>query len=195
MSGPVAARRWAHDVYPLTKPMEFITMAHSETLNDIYTDEMKDLWSANEQMAKAVKAMIGKAHDPKLKEALESSIQGIEKHANDLKSLIGDAGVEVQKEHCKGMEGLVKEANKHMGPDAPKSSDLLDVVIIAQYQRMSHYGLAGFGAAAAYAKALGLKEHHEKLSKIVNEIYAGDEYASKRAKKVEKLAAQAAKAA
>jgi ferritin-like metal-binding protein YciE len=175
--------------------MELTKMAHSETLNDVYTDEMKDLWSANDQMTKAVKALSAKAHDPKLKESLDASIQGIEQHANTLKSLIADAGVDVEKEHCKGMEGLVKEANKHIGPDAPKSSDLLDIVIIAQYQRMSHYGLAGFGAAAAYAKALGMKEHYEKLSKIVSEIYAGDEYASKRAKKVEKLVAQAAKAA
>ena len=54
---------------------------------------------------------------------------------------------------------------------------------------------AGFGAAATYAKALGMKDHYEKLSKIVSEIYAGDEYASKRSKKVEKLAAHAQKAA
>jgi ferritin-like metal-binding protein YciE len=170
-------------------------MAHSETLNDVYTAEMKDLWSANEQMAKAVKAMSAKAHDPKLKEALEDSIMGIEKHARTLTSLISESGAEIQKEHCKGMEGLVKEAAKHIGPDAPKSSDLLDIVIIAQYQRMSHYGLAGFGAARSYAKALGMDDHYEKLTKIVSEIYAGDDYASKRAKKVEKLAAQSAKAA
>jgi len=170
-------------------------MAHSETLNDVYTEEMKDLWSANDQMTKAVKAMSAKAHDPKLKEALAESVRGIEKHSTTLKSLIGDAGADVGKEYCKGMEGLVKEANKHLGSDAPKSSELLDIVIIAQYQRMSHYGLAGFGAAATYAKALGMKDHYEKLSKIVSEIYAGDEYASKLAKKVEKLAAQAQKAA
>jgi ferritin-like metal-binding protein YciE len=170
-------------------------MTHSETLNDVYIDEMKDLWSANDQMTRAVKAMSAKAHDPKLKEALEESIQGIEKHAKTLKSLISDAGAVVEKEHCKGMEGLAREATKHIGPDAPKSSDLLDIVIIAQYQRMSHYGLAGFGAAAAYAKALGMRDHHEKLSKIVSDIYARDEYNSKRAKKVEKLAAQSAEAA
>jgi ferritin-like metal-binding protein YciE len=175
--------------------MEFIHMAHSETLKDVYTDEMKDLWSANDQMTKAVKAMSAKAHDPKLKEALEDSVQDIEEHAKTLKSLISDAGAEAEKEHCKGMEGLAKEANKHVGSAAPKSSELLDIVIIAQYQRMSHYGLAGFGAAAAYAKALGLMDHYEKLSKIVGEIYAGDEYASKRAKKVERVAAQAQKAA
>ncbi len=170
-------------------------MAHSETLSDIYADEMKDLWSANDQMAKAVKVMSAKAHDPKLKEALDESLQDIEKHAKTLKSLIGAAGGEVEKEHCKGMEGLVKEATKHMGSDAPTAPELLDIVIISQYQRMSHYGLAGFGAAAAYAKALGMKDDYEKLSKIVSDIYAGDEYASKRAHKAEKIAAQAAKAA
>jgi ferritin-like metal-binding protein YciE len=170
-------------------------MAHSETLKDIYTDEMKDLWSANDQMTKAVKVMSDKAHDPSLKQALEASIQDIEKHAKTLKSLLSAAGGEVAKEHCKGMEGLVKEATKHIGPEAPKTPELLDIVIISQYQRMSHYGLAGFGAAAAYAKALGIKDDYEKLSKIVSDIYAGDEYASKRAQQVEKVAAQAAKAA
>jgi ferritin-like metal-binding protein YciE len=146
-------------------------------------------------MSKAVKLMSTKAHDPKLKEALEESIQDIEKHANTLKSLISAAGAEAEKEHCKGMEGLVKEATKHIGPESLKAPELLDIVIISQYQRMSHYGLAGFGAAAAYAKALGMKDDYEKLSKIVSDIYAGDEYASKRAHKAEKIAAQAAKAA
>jgi ferritin-like metal-binding protein YciE len=74
-------------------------MVHSETLNDVYTDEMKDLWSANDQMTKAVKAMSSKAHDPKLKEAVEESVLGIEKHAKTLKSLISGAGAEVEKEH------------------------------------------------------------------------------------------------
>ena len=170
-------------------------MAHSETLKDVYTDEMKDLWSANDQMTKAVKTMSAKAHDPKLKEALEESVHAIEEHAKTLKSLISDTGTRAEKEHCKGMEGLIREAQKHVGSDAPKSSDLLDIVIIGQYQRMSHYGLAGFGTAAAYAKALGLKDHCEKLSKIVGEIYAGDDYASRRAQKVEKVAAQGSKTA
>jgi ferritin-like metal-binding protein YciE len=170
-------------------------MSHSQTLKDVYTDEMKDLWSANDQMTKAVKAMSAKAHDAKLKEALNISLEGIAKHADTLKAFIGELGAEVKKEHCQGMEGLVKEAAKHVGPESPASSELLDIVIIAQYQRMSHYGLAGFGTAAAYAKALGLKEHQEKLSKIVADIYAGDDYASRRAKKAEKLAAQSAQAA
>ena len=167
-------------------------MANTATLKDIYADEMKDLWSANDQMKKVVKVMSEKAQDDKLKQALDKSIAGIDKHAQTLKSLLSDAGQEVEKEHCKGMEGLVKEATKHLSQEAPPHGDLLDIVIIAQYQRMSHYGLAGFGTAAAYAKALGMKEHHTKLTQIVADIYKGDEFASKLASKSEAVVAKAA---
>jgi ferritin-like metal-binding protein YciE len=170
-------------------------MAASETLKDVYADEMKDLWSANDQMTKVVKVMAEKAHDPKLKQALEKSIVGINQHAETLKSLLEDADEEAEMEHCKGMEGLVKEATKHVTKEAPESSELLDIVIIAQYQRMSHYGLAGFGTAAAYAKALGMKDHVTKLTHIVADIYKGDDFASKLAVKVEEAASKADKAA
>ena len=164
-------------------------MATSESLKDVYADELKDLWSANDQMTKVVKVMAGKAHDPKLKQALEKSITGINKHADTLKTLLTDADEDAEKEYCKGMEGLVKEATKHITKEAPADGQLLDVVIIAQYQRMSHYGLAGFGTAAAYAKALGMKDDYTKLAHIVGEIYKGDEYATALAAKTEQAAA------
>jgi ferritin-like metal-binding protein YciE len=163
-------------------------MTSPNNLKEVYSDELKDLWSANDQMTKVVKVMAGKAHDPKLKQALEQSIVGIGKHADTLKKLLAGADDEVKKEHCKGMEGLVAEATKHITQEAPKSGELLDIVIVAQYQRMSHYGLAGFGAASSYAKALGMKDHAEKLETIVADIYKGDEYATKLAEKAEKVA-------
>jgi ferritin-like metal-binding protein YciE len=164
-------------------------MATSESLKDVYADELKDLWSANDQMTKVVKVMAGKAHDPKLKQALEKSITGINKHAETLKTLLTDSDEAAEREYCKGMEGLVKEATKHITKEAPTDGQLLDVVIIAQYQRMSHYGLAGFGTAAAYAKALGMKDDYTKLAHIVSEIYKGDEYATALAAKTEQAAA------
>jgi ferritin-like metal-binding protein YciE len=166
-------------------------METRESLKDIYADEMRDLWSANDQMAKVVKVMSGIAHDPKLKQALEKSITDINKHAETLKSLLTDVGEKVEMEHCKGMAGLVKEATKHLTKEAPQDRELLDIVIIAQYQRMSHYGLAGFGTAAAYAKALGKKDHDTKLTGIVSAIYKGDEYATALAAKTEQAAAVA----
>ena len=63
--------------------------------------------------------------------------------------------------------------------EGPKKGPLLDVLIIAQYQRMTHYGIAGFGTAAAYAKALGLKDDHKVLSAATKDIYGGDEYMTK----------------
>jgi len=167
-------------------------MAKTQTLTDIYATELKDLWSANEQMAKAVKVMGEKAHDPKLKQTLEKSVTSIERHAETLKMLLKESGLKEEKEHCKGMEGLVKEATKHVTQESVADPDLLDIEIISQYQRMSHYGLAGFGTAAAYAKALQKKEHAAKLTQIVADIYKGDDYASKLAERVEAAASRAA---
>jgi ferritin-like metal-binding protein YciE len=163
-------------------------MSAPEDLKDVYADEMKDLWSANDQMSKVVKLMAGKAQDPKLKLALEKSISDIGKHADILKNLLSSAGEKLEQDHCKGMEGLVKEATKHVTTEAPEAGDLLDVVILAQYQRMSHYGLAGFGTAAAYAKALGMKDHASKLNSIVADIHKGDDYASRLAESAENAA-------
>jgi ferritin-like metal-binding protein YciE len=170
-------------------------MPSIHNLKDVYASEMKDLWSANDQMLKVVHIMSEKAHDPRLRQALEKSIAGIKKHADTLKSLLTDAGEKVHKEHCKGMEGLAKEATKHITEDAPKSGELLDIVIISQYQRMSHYGLAGFGTAAAYARALAMKDDITQLTQIVADIYQGDEYATKLAEKVESICARDMKAA
>jgi ferritin-like metal-binding protein YciE len=160
----------------------------AETLKDIYADELKDLWSANDQMSKVLEVMAKKASDSGLKSMLSKSVDGIAKHADTIKTLLEDADEEAEKEHCKGMEGLVKEATKHVTKEAPKSGELLDIVIIAQYQRMSHYGLAGFGTAAAYAKALGLTKHSEKIEKIVAEIHKSDKYATTLAEHAEEAA-------
>ncbi|MDH6635200.1 UNVERIFIED_ORG: hypothetical protein M2438_000375 [Methylobacterium sp. SuP10 SLI 274] len=62
------------------------------------------------------------------------------------------------------------------------------MVIIAQYQRMAHYGLAGFGSAAAYAKALAKSEDEQKLKQAVSEIYKGDEFASQLAEGLQQVA-------
>jgi ferritin-like metal-binding protein YciE len=170
-------------------------MANTKTLKDIYADEMKDLWSANRQMTKMVKIMRDKASDAQLRHALDKSIVDIGSHTDTLKTLLHAAGEKEESEYCKGMEGLVKEAHNHVEKHAPQAGELLDIVIIAQYQRMSHYGLAGFGTAAAYAKALGFKDHQAKLTHIVKEIYNGDDFATKLASKAEAWAALAAKAA
>ena len=154
-------------------------MSAPEDLNELYSHEMQDLYSANDQMQRLLPTLMGKVSDDKLKEMLSKSVDGIARHTETLKSLIAAEEGEASKEHCKGMEGLVAEATKHVTEEAPEKGPVLDAVIIAQYQRMSHYGLAGFGTAAAYATALGKEDEAGRLKQMVKEIYGGDEYATK----------------
>src|SRR3712207_4001996 len=151
-------------------------MSTPEDLKDLYIDELKDLWSANDQMQRLLKKVAPKASDEKLKSMLANSLEGIAKHTDVVKELIVAQGEKAEKEHCKGMEGLVAEATKHIIEEGPDKGPVLDAVIIAQYQRMTHYGIAGFGTAAAYAKTLGLKVDNKKLREATKEIYGGDEY-------------------
>jgi ferritin-like metal-binding protein YciE len=154
-------------------------MSAPENLMDLYMGELKDLWSANDQMARVLKKLVSKASDPALKEMLTKSQAGVAKHTETLKGLIGGTGQKVSKEHCKGMEGLVAEAVKHTTEEAPKKGPVLDAVIIAQYQRMTHYGIAGFGTAASFAKTLGRKPDQKALEIVTKETYGGDEYMTK----------------
>lgn len=154
-------------------------MSAPEDLKDLYVDELKDLWSANDQMQRLLKKITSKASDPSLKEMLSKSQEGISKHTDAIKELIAGQGEKVSKEHCKGMQGLVEEATKHVIEEAPEKGRVLDAQIIAQYQRMSHYGLAGFGTAAAYAKGLKLKDDARTLKSMTKEIYGSDEYMSR----------------
>lgn len=167
-------------------------MSTPEDLNDVYVDELKDLWSANDQMLKVLKKITSKASDKALKDMLTKSHEGITAHTATLKELIAGQDEKVSKEHCKGMEGLAAEATKHILEEGPEKGPVLDVLIIAQYQRMTHYGIAGFGTAAAYAKALGLKGDAKKLSDATREIYGGDEYMTKLAETSVNLQAEVA---
>ncbi len=154
-------------------------MSIPENLNDLYIGELQDLWSANDQMTKVLKKIVAKVSDPPLKAMLAKSQDGIAQHTEVLKGLLEAAGEKVKKEHCKGMEGLAAEAVKHALDKAPDKGPVLDAIIIAQYQRMTHYGIAGFGTAASFAKTLGLTDAAEALAKATKEIYGGDEYMTK----------------
>jgi ferritin-like metal-binding protein YciE len=150
-------------------------MSQTSNLADLYIDELKDLWSANDQMARALEQIAPKATHLKLKQMLEASHKGIQSHTNLLKALIANQDEKVSKDHCKGMEGLVREAIKHTIEDAPDQGPVLDAAIIAHYQRMTHYGITGFGTVAAFSKALKLNDDNGQLKAAVKDMYLADE--------------------
>ncbi|MCB8837261.1 DUF892 family protein [Aurantimonas sp. VKM B-3413] len=144
-------------------------------LKDIYIDQLQDIYSADGQAAKATRELAGAAHDNDLKEALEAGVKGIEQGMKTLSEIITGHGASATDEFCRGMEGLVKEARAH-GIEADISDpDARDAMIITQYQRMAHYGIAGYGCLVAFAKRLGLDDDATKLQKCLDATYHGDD--------------------
>ncbi len=143
------------------------------TLKDLYIEELRDLMLANDLMAEVVAEMADKASDHVLADRLSSAKSGIDGHTRMLKSLLGDTGAETATERCKGMEGLADEARRK-AVNADTGEAALDVTIIAQFQRMCHYGIAGFGTARAFAQALGEDAAAGKLGRALENIYDSD---------------------
>ena len=144
------------------------------TLKDVYIDQLQDLYSANRQSIEATRKLADKATDAELKSALKDGVDGIERGIETLKPIIEGHDAKPTGEFCKGMEGIVKEVDAHVinaefGDDAVR-----DAMIITQYQRMTHYGLAGYGCVVAFAKRLGLDDEAAKLNECLDQTYEGD---------------------
>ena len=149
-------------------------MSAPKNLEDCYTHELADHWSANEQMGAILPEMAEAATDETLKKRLSDAAEHIKQNTAQVKALLDDCGVH-GKEHCKGMEGLVAEARKHALDAGIEDGAVRDAVLIAQYQRMCHYGICGFGTAKAFAQAIGKQDHVDKLDELTSSIYDTDE--------------------
>lgn len=144
------------------------------SLKDVYLDQLQDLYSACKQSLDATTKLGNAAHDKELSDALIAGSNGISSGMDHLKALCAVHGIDPEGEHCKGMEGLVKEADSHVhqaefGDDATR-----DAMIITQYQRMVHYAVAGYGCLLAFAKRLEFDEDGATLQKQLDETYEGD---------------------
>ena len=143
-------------------------------LKDLYIDQMQDIHSANRQSAKITAELASKASDGELVDALQAGVKGIEEGMETLRALIEGHGADPSGEHCKGMEGLVKEARAHALEETFGNDETRDAMIVTQYQRMVHYGIAGYGCLVAFARRLGLDEEADKLQTCLDETYSGD---------------------
>lgn len=149
-----------------------------DTLKALYLEELQDLYSANNQMKKIVAELKVAASNEALQGMLRKSEEKIQTHNGTLKSIVDSHGERAKEEHCKGMEGLVQEARKHALEQDFADAAVRDAAIISQVQRMSHYGLAGYGTAHALALQLNLQEDASKLNRSLDDIYEGDRYLS-----------------
>ena len=143
-----------------------------KNLQDLFEHQLKDLYSAESQLIKAMPKMQKKASDEKLKQALEKHLEETKEQKNRLKEVCSELGIKPTGEECKAMKGLIEEAESFLKEKA--DDDVRDAVIIAEAQRIEHYEISGYGTAVRFAKELGHKEIAKKLQQTLDEEYKTD---------------------
>lgn len=138
-----------------------------ETLHDLYVDGLKDLYSAENQILKALPQMIKWSTHRELKAAFRSHQQQTREHVKRLERICKELGVSPRGKKCEGLEGLVKEA-KGLIKERP-DKDVLDAGLISAAQHVEHYEMAGYGTLRTYARELGYPSQARILQTTLNE--------------------------
>lgn len=150
-----------------------------KNLNDLYVDQLRDLYSACKQSMPMVTELGRAAKSQELAEALVAGNQGIARGMEVLAELCDRHGSDPTGEHCKGMEGLITEARKHAIETGFTDQDAQDAAIITQYQRMAHYAIAGYGCVRTFANRLGLDSDAATLQECLDNTWEGDRHMTK----------------
>jgi len=143
-----------------------------ETLKDLYIDELKDLYSAENQLVKALPKMAKAATSPDLRAGFEEHLEQTKGHVQRLETIFQQLGESPKGKKCKGMEGLIEEGSEAI---EEYDGELLDAALIGAAQRVEHYEMAGYGTVSAFAKVLGESEHVTLLDETLEEEKETDE--------------------
>ena len=161
-----------------------------ESLRELYVDELKDLYSAENQIIKALPKMIKAASSPKLKAGFEQHLQQTRNQVERLEKIFEELDESPKGKKCKGMEGLIEEGKELMEEDA--EPEVLDAGLIAAAQHIEHYEIAGYGCVRTYAELLGDKNAVKLLQQTLDEEKMTDEKLTTLAKSINVQAAKAA---
>lgn len=137
------------------------------SLDDLLVEQLKDLYSAETQLAQTYKEWSDAATSSDLKSVFQEHINRSKLHKDRLSQICGDMGVEPTGHTCHGMAGLIQEGQEFLlqvEGDAVK-----DAGLVAMAQRMEHYGVAGYGCARTYALQMDMDEAAEKLQQTLEE--------------------------
>ena len=142
-------------------------MASLNSLQDLYLEQLRDLYSAETQIIAALPKMADAASHAELKQAFHTHLAQSEEQVRRLERIFKDLGESPKGETCDGMKGLLKEGEKTMKTRA--DSDVLDAALIAAAQRVEHYEIAGYGCVKTYARLLGRQQDVQLLQQTEDE--------------------------
>jgi len=138
-----------------------------DSLRDLLVDELKDLYSAETQLLKALPKMAKRAAAPELREALAEHTEVTRKQVERLDQIFENLGVSPKGKKCKAMEGLIAEGKDVIEEDGEPA--VIDAALIACAQRVEHYEIAGYGCARTFANLLGQRDVEGLLQETLDE--------------------------
>jgi ferritin-like metal-binding protein YciE len=148
-------------------------MTRKDSLKQLYIDELKDLYSAETQLVKALPKLAKASSNSQLRQAFEEHLRQTSDHVSRLEQIFETLEEKATGKKCLGMEGLVKEGSETMEEDY--SSEVKDSAIIGAAQRVEHYEIAGYGTVRALAELLGENEHLSLIEQTLKEEKQADE--------------------
>ena len=138
-----------------------------DTLQQLYTDELRDLYNAEDQLLKALPKMAKAASSEELKDAFEKHLAQTKGHVERLQEIFEELGEKPKGKTCRAMKGLVEEGSKILKQDGEES--VIDAGIIVAAQKVEHYEIAGYGSVRTFAHLLGQNRAAELLQTALDE--------------------------
>ena len=144
-----------------------------KSLEDLLTDELKDLYSAENQLTKALPKMAKTTQSRELRTAFEEHLKQTENQVRRLEKACDELGISPKGKKCVGMEGLIEEGKEIMTNGSDPNA--MEAGLIGAAQKVEHYEIAAYGTAAAHAKLLGFNSVAQLLNQTLEEEKKTDE--------------------
>jgi ferritin-like metal-binding protein YciE len=153
--------------------MPLFTTTEFNSFNDLFANQIEDLYDAEQRLTKALPKMADAATSPQLKQAFQAHLTETEGHVSRLEQIFREINIEPKRETCAAMKGLIAEGEEMI--KAHGDPDVKDAALIAAAQRVEHYEMSGYGTARSFAQRLGLTQAANLLQHTLNEEKAADE--------------------
>jgi ferritin-like metal-binding protein YciE len=140
------------------------------SLQDVFVEQLKDVYSAETQIVKALPKLAKTVSSTELQEALKKHLEETKTQVERLDQVLEMVSATGKGKKCKGMEGLLEEGKETLGEKGDASPAALDAAIIADCQRVEHYEIAAYGTLCAYAKQLGHRDALQLLKETLSQI-------------------------
>lgn len=148
-----------------------------DSMEKLFVDELRDLYSAETQITKALPKMAKASTSNELRTAFEHHLKETEEQVQRLEQIFEMLGESAKGETCEGIKGIIEEGEKML--KETKEGPVRDEALISAAQRVEHYEMAGYGTVRTYAERLGKQQMVQLLEKTLQEEKAADEKLTK----------------